>query len=276
MTRGIVATALVVFLLAGFGGWFLSRSSATDSVGQTTTTMTVTTTEPPVAYFNSPYETLIGPAAVVATDLRLDGDEIILEFTVDELQPVGDAASVTRFFGFGLVEEVPAEELGIVYLDAWTLETAGDAIPGSVATPAARTVRFDVGENFSEDAVTGVRLESYGLLVPVDTEFTLDLDSDTATVAPGIDARLLAVTEQARTIIQVELISEREFNYDNLAVAGVGPGWKSAVREAEGRPRWNLTYDFSEAPSPIPIRVYGAAWTTIESGVEIPLEGGGR
>ena len=121
------------------------------------------------------------------------------------------------------------------------------------------------------DAVTGVTLESYGLLVPVDSEIQLDADRQAATVAPGVTARLLAVTEQATTIVQLELMSSRDFNYDGLAVAGVGPGWKSAVREAEGRPRWNLTYDAPEAPSPIALRVHGAVWITIESDVDLNL-----
>ena len=163
------------------------------------------------------------------------------------------------------MEEVPPAELNTVYPDEWSLLTSNGDIPGTVATPEARTARFDVGSDFSLDAVTEVRLDSYGLLVPIDVSFELDLGSETAEVAPGISARLLAVTEQAATIIQVEIQSEREHNYDTIALAGVGPGWKSAVREAEGRPRWNLTYDSPTAPSPIHLRLHGAVWMTIES-----------
>lgn len=274
MSRQIAASALVVFLLAGAVGWTLNRNGDTGETTPPSTTAASTTTEPPFAYFRSPHETVIGPAAVVVVDVRLDGEEVVLAFEIERLAPVADAASVTRFLGFGSVEEVPAADLETVYLDDWTLITSSGDFSGSTATPAARTARFDVGADFSMESVTAVRLESYGLLVPIDSEFTLDLGSEAVTVAPGVTARLVAVTEQARTIVQVELISEREFNADNLAIAGVGPGWKSAVREAEGRPRWNLTYDSPEAPSPIPLRVYGAAWMTIETQAEVSLEGG--
>ena len=100
------------------------------------------------------------------------------------------------------------------------------------------------------------------------------MGSDSAVVAPGITARLLAVTEQAVTIVQVEVISERNFNYDNITVLGVGPGWKSAVREAEGRPRWNLTYESPQAPSPIPLEISGSVWLSLDTDIPVLLEAG--
>jgi hypothetical protein len=130
-----------------------------------------------------------------------------------------------------------------------------------------------VGPDFSLDSIEEVRLESYALFVPVDTAFSLDLDNDTVGVAPGITARLLAVTEQSLTIVQVEVRSERSFNYDNIRISGSGPGWKSAVREAEGRPRWNLTYDSPTAPSPIELRISGSVWIAIDDSSTILFEG---
>lgn len=273
MSREIVASALVGFTIAGTVGLLIARGSDTGQNTATSTSVTTTATEPPPAHFSSPHETVLGPVAVVATDVQLDGEEVALEFEVANLAPVGDAASVTRVLGFGAIEEVPAAELETVYLDRWTLVTSSGDFPGTVATPEARTARFDVGAGFSVDSITEVRVESFGLLVPVDTDFALELGSEASSVAPGMTARLLAVTEQATTIIQVELISERDFNYDTVALAGVGPGWKSAVREAEGRPRWNLTFDLPQAPFPILLRLHGAVWMTIESGAEISLGG---
>jgi hypothetical protein len=273
MSREIVASALVGLAIAGAVGFLVARWVDPGHPAPTAISTTTTTIEPPPAHFSSPHETVLGPVAVVATDLQFDGEEVALEFEVASLAPVGDAASVTRVLGFGAIEEVPASELETVYLDRWTLITSSGEIPGTVATPEARTARFDVGSGFSLESVTGARLESYGLLVPVDTDFALEVGREVASVAPGVTARLLAVTEQATTIIQVELISERDFNSDTVAIAGVGPGWKSAVREAEGRPRWNLTYDRPQAPSPIPLRLHGAVWMTIESEAEILLDG---
>ena len=271
MSRQVAVSALVAFLIAGGAGWLVSSNSGSNET-VATSTLIPATTEPPTAYFIRADETVIGPAAVVITDLQLEGEQAVLEFELERLAPVGDAASVTQLLSFQSVEEVPAAELETVFLDDWTLSTASGDVPGSVAAPSARSVRFHVGAGFSMDSVTGATLESYGLLVPVDTEIELDVDREAATVAPGVTARLLAVTEQATTIVQVEVMSSRDFNYDGLAVAGIGPGWKSAVREAEGRPRWNLTYDSPAAPTPIALRVHGAVWITMESAVDVALE----
>ena len=275
MTRQTIAAAFAVFLLAGAGGWLLGRGPDGGDISVSSTTIAVSTIEPAVPSFMSPTETVLGPAVLVAKDLRLDGEQISLEFEMANLAPVGDAASVTRLLGFGSIEEVPPTELNTVYPDKWVLLTAEGEIPGSVATPEARTARFDVGRGFSIDAVTGVRLVSYGLMVPIDSEFSLALDSEATPIVPGVNARLLAVTEQSgTTIIQIELISERAFNFENVTVAGVGAGWKSTVREAEGRPRWNLTYDSPEAPSPLRLRLHGAVWMTVETEADVYIEEG--
>jgi hypothetical protein len=76
-------------------------------------------------------------------------------------------------------------------------------------------------------------------------------------------------TEQANTIVQIELLSDSGSSLDSLRVSGTGPGWVSAVREAEGRPRWNLTYDADAAPAEIHIRVEGATWLTVDTEVDV-------
>jgi hypothetical protein len=264
MARQTTLAALVAFLVAAAAGFLFSGRDAAASTPVTVAPPGTTLAGPLEATFIQPGETVIGPAVVVATDLRLDGEQVILDFEVQSLAPVADSASVSRMLGFQLTEDIPPEELDTVYLDHWVLLTPTGEIPGSVANPSARTARFDVGPGFSLNSVTEVRLASYALLVPIDAVFALDLDNDVASIAPGITARLLAVTEQALTIVQVEVLSERSFNYDNIGISGSGPGWKSAVREAEGRPRWNLTYDSATAPSPIELKIYGSVWMTIE------------
>ena len=263
--------AFLVFALGGVVGIALGNAAAADSAPTTTASAAATTTTVPKPLFVEPGETVVGPAVVIPGDLSLDGEQVVLDFDMISLAPVGDAPSVAQFLGFQAVEEVPAADLDTVFLDRLVLSTTAGHIPGMVANPAAHTVRFDVGEGFSLDSVTGVKLDSYAILTPVEAEFTLDLANETAQVAPGMTARLLAVTEQARTIVQVELISTRGFNYDHISLTGAGPGWKSAVREAEGRPRWNLTYDAAQAPDPIPLRIAGAIWIPIESGAEVAV-----
>lgn len=264
MARQTTLAALVAFLAAAAAGFLFSSRDAAASMPETAAPPETTLAESLEATFLQPGETVIGPAVVVAKDLRLEGEQVTLDFDLRSLAPVADSASVSRLLGFQMIEDIPPEELDTVYLDQWALVTPTGEIPGSAANPSARAARFDVGPDFSLDSVTEVRLASYALLVPIDTIFTLDLDNDVASVAPGITARLLAVTEQALTIVQVEVLSERRFNYDNIGISGSGPGWKSAVREAEGRPRWNLTYDSATAPSPIELTIYGSVWVTIE------------
>ena len=211
---------------------------------------------------------------LIADDLRIDGSEVVLDFELQSLAPVADAASITRFLGFQSTEQVPPTELDTVYPDDWTLVSNSGEIPGTSANPTARTARFDVGEAFSLASVEEVRLDSYALLIPIDKEFELTVGNDSAVVAPGVTIRLLAVTEQARTIVQVELLSERRFNNDAVGISGVGPSWKSAVREAEGRPRWNLTYDSATAPEVIRLRVTGSIWVTIDTETRVLIGAG--
>lgn len=271
MGKQTAVVALLVFVLGGVVGITLGNRATAVSATATTPPVVATTTTVPEPFFVEPGETVVGPAVVIPDDIRLDGGQVVLSFELSSLAPVGDAASVAQFLGFQAIEEVPAADLETVYLDSWVLSTTNGDIPGTVASPVARSVRFDVGEDFSLDSVTSVKLQSYALLIPIEREFTVDPANDVFEVAPGMTARLLAVTEQARTIVQVELISERDFNYDHVVLSGAGPGWKSAVREAEGRPRWNLTYDAPQAPDPIPLRIAGSIWIPIESDVEVAV-----
>jgi hypothetical protein len=268
MSRQTAAAALVAFVLAGVTGFLANGSDDPPQVAVPTTPSTSPSTVPAPS-FVEPGETVVGPAVVVTSGLRVDANQVVLDFDVAGLAPVGDAASVIRFLGFQSTEEIPPEDLDTVFLDQWVLETPAGDIPGRVANPSARAARFDVGPDFDLSSVTGIRIASYALLVPIDAAFDLDVASDTVAVAPGITARLLAVTEQVRTIVQVEVLSTRSFNYDNIRVSGRGPGWKSAVREAEGRPRWNLTFDADRAPSPIELRLSGSIWIGID--VDIPV-----
>lgn len=276
MSRQTAVAAVAAFALAVTIGIIVGRSGA-DSLTANESSSPPATTTPAVAgaVFLGSGETVIGPAVVIAEELQLEGEQVTLGFQLESLAPVGDAPDVTRFLGFQSTETVPAEDLNTVFLDRWILITSSGDIPGTVANPIARTARFEVGPNFSLDSVTGVRLASYSLLIPIEIEFSIDLDDDTVEVAPGITARLLAVTEQTLTIVQVELSSDRDLSHSQVGVSGVGPGWKSAVREAEGRTRWNLTYDSPEAPSPIRLLLSGSIWVDIDEQPQIVLEAAG-
>ncbi|MDJ0954206.1 MAG: hypothetical protein QNJ81_11055 [Acidimicrobiia bacterium] len=263
------AAAVVVFLIALVVGMMIAGTNGDASAAPTTVPIATTTTTEPRAFFVAPEETVVGPVVIVAEPPSLDGNQLTIDFSITSLAPTADAADVTQQLGFGNTLVVPPEELNTVFLDNWVISAGESVIAGGPANPAARAARFDVGEGFDLNSLDSITIDSFAVLTPINVDLELAVGSESARVAPGVTARLLAVTEQARTIVQVELLSERGFNLDNLRVAGAGPGWVSAVREAEGRPRWNLTYDGTVAPSPIPIRVEGTVWVAVDGGTQV-------
>ncbi len=266
------AAAVIVFVVAAIVGVFVSGRADVDLATTTTTSPETTTTAEPRPQFVGDGETVVGPVVIVAGEPFVDSTQLVIGFDVVSLAPTADAADVVQQLGFGNVVVVPPEELNTAYLDNWLLTTTSDdQIQGRVANPSARAARFDVGEGFDPDSIATIAIESYTVLSPVSSAVELAAGSESAPVAPGVTARLLAVTEQANTIVQIELTSDRGFNLDNLRVTGSGAGWVSAVREAEGRPRWNLTYASPTAPSPIALKVEGAVWVAVDADVEVLL-----
>ena len=263
------AAAATVFLLALVAG-MLAGTGAGESAVTTTKAAAGTTTTVPEALFLGEGETVVGPVAIVAEEPILDGTQLVVRFEMANLAPTADSAEIVRQMGFGNSLVVPPQELITVFLHEWLLTTPAGEIPGGAANPNARSARFEVGDSFSLESIDKITLPSYALLTPVSS--TLELaGGELVPIAPGISARLVAVTEQTNTIVQVELISEGAFSLDGLRVTGSGPGWLAAVREAEGRPRWNLTYDSTTAPEPIRLRVEGAVWINVEDPIEVVL-----
>ena len=265
------AAAVVVFVFAAVVGTLISPNSSDETATTPTAPQQTTTAGVPRAFFVDEDETVVGPAVIVADTAHIDGTQLVVSFDIATLAPTADSADVIRPQGFGNFMTIAPEDLVTVFLDDWQVTANGTDIPGTVANPSARAARFEVGSGFDLSSIERVEISSYALLTPVSSEIALAAGSESAPVAPGITARLLAVTEQANTIVQVELTSDREFNLDNLRVTGAGPGWLSAVREAEGRPRWNLTFDSETAPSPILMEVEGSVWMVVDVAVTVTL-----
>jgi len=266
------AAAVTVFAVALVVGALIGRSgNSADAAGTVTSAPTSTSTTVLRVVFAAENETVLGPVVIVADEPYLDGTQLVVPFEVENLAPTADAADVIAPLQFGNSLTIAPEDVDSVFLDQWLLHTSTDEIPGSTANPAARAARFEVGEEFDIASIESVTLPSYSLFIPMESEIALSVGSESATIAPGLTIRLLAVTEQANTIIQVEARSDRDFNLDSLRVSGAGPGWLSAVKEAEGRPRWNLTYDAETAPSPITALVEGSVWVTVDQSVEVVL-----
>ncbi len=266
------AASVIVFAVALAIGASLSWGNGGIDDTVTTQPSVTPTTAQPREVFASQLETVVGPAVVVAAEPYLSGSELVVGFDLINLAPTADSATVVRQLGFGNSIEVQPGELDILFLDDWWMEAGDERIPGTTANPAARTARFEVGAEFDVSTLGEIGIDSFALLAPLSADVHLGPGNETAVVAPGLTARLLAVTEQAKTIVQIEMISTRNFNLDNLRVTGIGPGWLSSVREAEGRPRWNLTHESADAPDPIEIRVEGAGWLVVQQSHPVVIE----
>lgn len=269
---GRLAASFVAFVVALIIGISLSGRSGTEEPGSTAVEPTAaTSTTEPRAVFASYSETVLGPAVVITGEPYMSGSQLVVEFDLVSLAPTGDAATVARQLGFGTTLEVLPEDLDTLFLDDWAVEVGNERISGTTANPAARAARFEVGDGFDPTGIDNIVIDSYAVLAPFSADIQLGTGNESAVVAPGVTARLLAVTEQATTIVQIEAVSDRGFNLDNLRMSGIGPGWLSAVREAEGRPRWNLTHESPTAPSPISIRAEGASWIVVDEAIPVIL-----
>jgi hypothetical protein len=271
MRRQTVAAVAVGFALATVIGMAVGERSPSAPSPEATLVAETTLPPPPQAIFVTEQETVVGPVVIVAQEPRLDGSQLVINFEVKQLAPIADAANVIEYAGFGSTQVVEPIDLDTVFIDDWSISTPSGDIQGTVANPAARAARFEVGADFDISTVTGLRISSYALRAPVDASVSLQPGAETAPVSPGVTAHLLAITEQDNAIVQVELTSERDFNLDAIAITGEGPGWVSGVREAEGRPRWNLTYDAPQAPSPITLRVVGSVWITLSERIPVSM-----
>ena len=268
-TPGAVAASAVVLVVSGitaFVGVRAATSTLADAPPETATTTA------PVARFVADDELVLGQAVLVPGRLAVDGGEATLAYDLVGLAPLADAEPVARFVPFQGLVETDAAETRVVFPDRWTLETTNGDYAGTTANPDASVARFVVPEDLAPADVNAIRLDGFRVRVPFDREFEATDDGAAVEVAPGVAVRILRVTEQeTTTIVQVELLAENLSDSASLEIEGGGPGWIASVREAEGRPRWNLTFDGGMAPDPIQLVVRGALWFDMGEGGSIPI-----
>ena len=157
----------------------------------------------------------------------------------------------------------------------WSLVTAGGVVAGETSNPSARAARFDVATGFQLGSIEAIRIDEYRLPVPINVEFELSSGVPQVEVAPGVSVSLTSVVDQGeQTIVQVEIVSAEGLNRENLTIEGVGPQWRSAVREAEGRPRYNLAATGGEVPEPLRLRARGFVWLPVIDPIELAVEAG--
>ncbi|HSJ72459.1 MAG TPA: hypothetical protein VLA29_12525 [Acidimicrobiia bacterium] len=268
----VVAFALGAFAAGSIGVRVIREVRTAE--GATSLPPSVTTTsqpQDPVTFQVSPTETIIGSAALVPTTLDSSGSSVAIGYDLVTLAPHAGVESWMAFFVS--VGGTEIGDLDHVYPRGWSIDTEGGSFPGGPANPTTRVARFDVEEGFSLSDITDVRITDAVALFPLDVPFTLSQDEPRREIAEGVTVELLNVSDQGTsTIVQVG-VSFDPLVFDAVFIDGDGPGWRSAVREAEGRPRFNLTWVGGGIPADIPLVMEAAVWVPLSGEFAVSLEG---
>ena len=269
----VVAFALGAFA-AGSVGVRVIREVRTAEDATSFSPSVTTTTQPqaPATFQVSPTETIIGSAALVPSSLETSGSSVAIGYDLVTLAPHAGVESWAVFIG-GSVTGTEIGDLDHVYPRGWSIDTERGTFAGGPANPTTRVARFDVEEGFSLSDITGVRITDAVALFPLSVPFTLSQDEPRLEIAEGVTVELLNVSDQGTsTIIQVG-VSFDPLMYDSVFIGGDGPGWRSAVGEAEGRPRFNLTWFGGGIPADIPLVMDAAVWVPLSGEFTVSLEG---
>lgn len=272
----VVAAFVLGAVAAGSIGVRVIREVRTDDEATSLPDSAVTTTiAAPSAptYQVDPDETMIGSTAMVPTSLQVSGARVAIEYDLVLRAPYGGVDGLNTFIPGSGLTLVDVSELNHVWPTLWEIETTDGVFEGGAANPTVRVARFDVDEGFSPGEVIEVRIIEARTPVFSNVPFTLSNDSPRSQVAAGVAVELLGISDQgASTIVQVEIDADDPM-LASAFVRGDGPGWRSAVLEAEGRPRVNLTYVGEELPNPIPLVAAVEEWVVMDGTFAVGLEG---
>lgn len=269
----VVAFALGAFAAGSIGVRVIREvRTAEDATSLPPSATSTTQPQDPVAFQVSPTETIIGSAALVPTGLENSGSTVAISYDLVTLAP---HAGVEPFptFGGGSATVTDSGDLDHVYPRGWSIETAQGTYPGGPANPTTRVARFDVGEGFTLGDITAVRITDAVALFSLVVPFTLSQDQPRLEVAAGITVELLNVSDQGSTTIVQVAVSIDPSVVDSVFIDGDGSGWRSAVREAEGRPRFNLTWVDGEIPEDIPLVLDASLWIPLSGEFNVSVEG---
>ncbi len=269
----VVAFALGAFAAGSVGVRVIREVRTAEDATSLPPSVTSTTLPPAPAEFQvSPTETIIGSAALVPSALESSGSTVAIAYDLVTLAPHAGVEPVPEVGG-GVVTEIDNEDLDHVYPRGWSIETEGGTIQGGPANPTTRVARFDVEEGFSLDDITGVRVIDAVALFPLTVPFTISRDEPRLEVVEGVTVELINVSDQeTSTIVQVGVTIDPSL-VDSVFIDGDGPGWRSAVREAEGRLRFNLTWVEGAIPADIPLVMEAVVWVRLPGEFVVSLEG---
>jgi len=226
-----------------------------------TGTATTTSTTPPWVF---PHETRIGSTVVVPTGLQMEGPRVLLTYDLHPIAPLADLAAT---------EHAPEWFPGAAPA-SFTLTYPGGSATARVLGPEGRAARFDLPAGISTAQVESISVDSFWVPVPAGYTISLSPSSgDWVAAAPGLQARIVRVVEQAgNRLVIVEWGGETALAGD-LAIAGEGREWRVSSYAMMGGGQWTLDFRGEALPDPVRLVVRGVGWIEVPGGGPVDLEG---
>lgn len=271
----VVAAFLLGAIAAGSIGVRVIREVRTDEEAAAAPESTTTTLAPVAApsFQVDPTETMIASTSLVPTTLQLSDTRLSIEYDLVTRAPYAGVEGVTTFVPGSGLTDVEVSGLRHVWPTRWELETTNGIVEGGPANSTVTIARFDVADGFSPADIVGARIVEARTPISSTIPFTLSEGDPSVEVVPGITVELLGTSDQgSSTIVQVAIEAD-DPALTSAFVRGDGPGWRSAVLEAEGRPRVNLTYVGGDLPEPIPLVAEVEEWVVIAGEFPVDLDG---
>lgn len=232
------------------------------------------TTLPPLAYFVDPNETLVASTAVVPVSVEGSGSALAISYDLVSLAPTEGLPPI-RFATFGQSQEISNSDLPVIYPRSWIVSTEFQTIEGGPSDADVRVARFILPEGVAAADIVSADIIDPLIAFPLETMFELSETSRSTTIIDGVQAELLNISEQTdATIVQIELLAD-DPNDLTFSIEGSGAGWRSAVFEAEGRPRVNLTWVGGDLPDVMKFKASGIQWVPFVGSYPILIGGFG-
>lgn len=267
LRSGLVGVVLGA-VLAAVGLWLAPDAAPAGEAAVTTTT---TVFDEPQPMWHDEHETLIGPGAIVLESLILEDGVAILRYRVEAITPP------SRGFVF-------EDDLGApVAPEVFVLETGSGEYTASASRVRSTEVRFDVGNGFSDDSVTGIRVDRLWLRLPY--QYDVDLAATrgaSITLDEHVMVSVDAVVGQAEsTLINLDTTHLSDIfiagESTTVWVTGRGAGWRSGSRQSGGgiggSTGVQLTWHTASVPDPLPLTVTAPQWLPRDVTIPLDIEG---
>jgi hypothetical protein len=226
-----------------------------------------------LSYQVDPNETLIASTALVPSSVLNEDGAVTISYDLISLTPSMGVEPMVEFLGFSSVEAVPNEDLDHIYPRRWVIDTPGGPVEGGPGNESARSALFKGDRAMTIDDIGTVRIVEALAPFPFAVPVELSIGSPVVELLPGVSVELINVSDQGSTTIIQVAVDVADEAATNVFVAGDGAGWRSAVFEAEGRPRVNLTWAGGTLPADIPLVVSGTAWVNVGGPFAVSMDG---